>query len=67
MTPAEELRSRARALYQLAKATAEPDESLLHVLHALELEADAELLERGDVRPAPRIDPPNTSPDCNSI
>ncbi len=67
MTPAEELRSRARALYQLAKATPEPDESLLHVLHALELEADADLLERGDVRPAQGIDSPNASPNCNSI
>jgi hypothetical protein len=27
----------------------QPDESLLHVLHALELEADADLLERRDI------------------
>ncbi len=62
MTPAEELRSRAQALYRLAKATPEPDESLLHILHALELEADADLLERDDVRPGHRIDSPTRLP-----
>ena len=49
MTRAEELRSQARALYDLAKATPQPDESLLHVLHAIEFETAAERLERGDI------------------
>jgi hypothetical protein len=56
MTRAEELRSQARALYGLAKATPEPDESLLHVLHALELETAADRLERGDIPKAHVID-----------
>jgi hypothetical protein len=49
MTRAEELRSQARALYDLAKATPQPDESLLHVLHAVELETHADLLECDDL------------------
>jgi hypothetical protein len=49
MVRADELRAQARSLYQLAKATSHPDESLLHVLHAIELEADADLLERTDI------------------
>jgi hypothetical protein len=49
MTRADELRVQARSLYELAKATPHADESLLHVLHAIELEADADLLERGDI------------------
>jgi hypothetical protein len=64
---AEELRSQARALYRLAKATPDPHESLLHVLHALELEADADLLERRDLPQAGTIDSPNPSPDCNNL
>ena len=56
MTPAEELRSQARSLYDLAKATSHPDESLLHVLHAIELEAEADILERGDIPEAHVID-----------
>jgi hypothetical protein len=46
MARADELRAQARSLYQKAKATSHPDESLLHVLHAIELEADAALLEQ---------------------
>jgi hypothetical protein len=49
MAYADELRAQARSLYELAKATPQPDESLLHVLHAIELEADADLLEHGDI------------------
>ena len=49
MAHADELRAQARSLYELAKATPEPDESLLHVLHAIELEADADLLEPDDI------------------
>lgn len=49
MTRAVEMRAQARTLYQLAKATSQPDESLLHVLHAIELEADAERLERAEI------------------
>ncbi len=49
MTRADELRAQARSLYQLAKRTSHPDESLLHVLHAIELEADADALERDDI------------------
>jgi hypothetical protein len=49
MTRADELRAQARTLYDLAKATSQPDESLLHVLHAIELEGDADLLERDDI------------------
>jgi hypothetical protein len=56
MTRAEELRSRARALYDLAKATPQPDESLLHVLHAVEFETHADLLECGDIPEAHVID-----------
>jgi hypothetical protein len=56
MTHADELRAQARSLYQLAKATSHPDESLLHVLHAIELEADAEVLERRDIPKAHVID-----------
>jgi hypothetical protein len=57
MTRVDELRSQARALYDLAKATAaQPDESLLHVLHALELETAADRLERTDIPEAHVID-----------
>jgi hypothetical protein len=49
MARADELRAQARTLYDLAKRTSQPDESLLHVLHAIELEADADLLERRDI------------------
>ena len=56
MPRADELRAQARSLYQLAKATSHPDESLLHVLHAIELEADAALLERGEIPTAHVID-----------
>jgi hypothetical protein len=56
MARAEELRAKARSLYDLAKTTPHPDESLLHVLHALELESDADLMERGDVPKAHVID-----------
>jgi hypothetical protein len=56
MTRAEELRSQARALYDRAKATSQPDESLLHVLHAVELETHADLLECGDIPEAHVID-----------
>ncbi len=56
MSRAEELRSRARSLYDLAKATPQPDESLLHVLHAIELETAAERLERGNIPEAHVID-----------
>ena len=56
MTRADELRAQARSLYELAKATSQPDESLLHVLHAIELEAAADLLERGDIPKAHVID-----------
>ena len=54
MTRADELRAQARSLYQLAKSTSHPDESLLLLLHAIELEADADLLERRDV-PQPHV------------
>jgi len=56
MTRADELRAQARSLYELAKSTSYPDESLLHVLHAIELEADADLLERDDIPDAHVID-----------
>ena len=56
MARADELRAQARTLYELAKKTSQPDESLLHVLHAIELEADADLLERRDVPKAHVID-----------
>jgi hypothetical protein len=56
MTRAEELRSQARSLYDLAKATTHPDESLLHILHALELEAAADRAERGHIPQAHVID-----------
>jgi len=56
MARADELRAQARSLYQLAKATSHPDESLLLVLHAIELEADAEFLERRDIPKAHVID-----------
>ena len=46
MTHPDELRAQARALYDLAKTTPQPDESLLHVLHALELETTADHLDR---------------------
>jgi hypothetical protein len=59
MARADELRAQARSLYQLAKKTSQPDESLLHVLHAIELEADADLLERGEIRGA--VFPPNVA------
>jgi hypothetical protein len=49
MTHADELRAQARSLYRLAQATSQPDESLLHVLHAIELETDADFLERGEI------------------
>jgi hypothetical protein len=49
MARADQVRAQARSLYELAKATSQPDESLLHVLHAIELEEDADLLERGEI------------------
>ena len=49
MTRVNELRAQARSLYALARSTPEADVSLLHVLHAIELESDAEFLERGDI------------------
>jgi hypothetical protein len=56
MTRADELRAQARSLYQLAKRTSHPDESLLHVLHAIELEAAADVVERGEIPRAHVID-----------
>jgi hypothetical protein len=56
MTRVEELRAQARTLYGLAKATPHPDESLLHVLHAVEFETTADRLERGDIPEAHVID-----------
>jgi hypothetical protein len=61
MTCSDELRARARALYDLAKAEGLPDEGLLHVLHAIELEAHADQLEgarleRDDIREPTDID-----------
>jgi hypothetical protein len=49
----EELRSRALALYD---PTQQPDESLLHVPHAIEPETAADRLERGDIPEAHVID-----------
>jgi len=56
MTRAEKLRAQARALYDLAKGTSHPDESLLHILHAVELETAADNIERGDIPEAHVID-----------
>ena len=56
MTRANELRARARTLYELAKATPYTDESLLHILHAIEFEAEADRLDRGDIPKAHVID-----------
>ena len=56
MTRADELRAEARSLYELAKRSPHPDESLLHVLHAIELEADADILEPRDIPQAHVID-----------
>jgi hypothetical protein len=49
MTRADELRAQARALYQRARTTRQADESLIHVLHAIELEAEAEQVELGEI------------------
>lgn len=67
ITRADELRAQARSLYQLAKATTSPDESLLHVLHAIELEEDAELLERGNFPKAHVIDSRASAGNRNSL
>ena len=67
MTHADELRAQARSLYELAKATSQPDESLLHVLHAIELEADADHLERRDIPQAHVIDSRASAGNRNSV
>lgn len=67
MARADELRAQARTLYELAKKTSQPDESLLHVLHAIELEADADLLERRDVPKAHVIDSRALAGNRNSL
>ena len=67
MTRAAELRAQARSLYDLAKATSQPDESLLHVLHAIELEADADLLEGRDIPKAHVIDSRASAGNRNSV
>lgn len=67
MKEAEELRAQARSLYALAKATLQPDESLLHVLHAIELEADADLLERKDLPEPHVIDSRASAGNRNSV
>jgi hypothetical protein len=67
MTRADELRAQARSLYDLAKATSQPDESLLHVLHAIELEADADLLDRGDIPQPHVIDIPRLGPATTTV
>ena len=59
MTRANELRAQARALYQCARTTRQADESLIHVLHAIELEAEAEQVEHGEIPEAHVIDYPN--------
>ncbi len=46
MTHVDHLRAQARTLYQQAQSTDQPDESLLHVFHAIELETEADSLER---------------------
>ena len=56
MTRADELRAQARSLYQMAKASDHPDESLLLVLQAIELESDAESLDCGRIPKAHVID-----------
>jgi len=61
MTRADELRAEARSLYQRARDTSHPDESLLHILHAIELEADADLLERDAIPEAHVIDSHTTA------
>ena len=45
MTRVDHLRAQARTLYQQAQSTDQPDESLLHVFHAIELETEADSLE----------------------
>jgi hypothetical protein len=67
MPRADELRAQARSLYALAKATSQPDESLLHVLHAIEFEADADLLERGEIPKAHVIDSRPAAGNRNSL
>lgn len=67
MRRSDDLRAQARSLYQLAKATSSPDESLLHVLHAIELEADAELLERDDIPKAHVIDSRTSADNRDSL
>ena len=59
MTRADELRAQARSLYQMAKASDHPDESLLLVLQAIELESDAESLDGGRIPNAHVIDVPS--------
>jgi len=56
MTRANELRAQARALYQRARTARQADESLIHVLHAIELEAEAEQVEHGEIPLAHVID-----------
>jgi hypothetical protein len=46
MTRADELRAEARTLYQQAQSAELPDETLLHLFHAIELETEADDLER---------------------
>lgn len=67
MTPAEELRAQARALYERAKAVRQPDESLVHVLHAIEREAEADLLERDEMPEAHVIDYRTFSSNRDSV
>jgi hypothetical protein len=56
MARPDQLRAQAQALYRRARTSGQPDESLIHVLHAVELEAQADGLERGEIPEAHVID-----------
>jgi hypothetical protein len=52
----DELRAKAKALYELARQMAETSDSLVHVLHAAEYEQQADAVDESDVPAAHMID-----------
>jgi len=63
MTTPDDLRRQAKELFDLAKMVDDADERLIHVLKAIELEADADALERRlGAQPAPPADPASDVP-----
>ena len=59
MTSAEELRAKAMQLYEQADKTEDATERLGYVLRALELETDADVMEREQLAAQAQVQPKN--------